>query len=937
MTTVCAPSPHNLLAAFPFGACLLVREGEFEFWRVGEMNDRFASIGGARQDNWQGMPATGLLRQVLDEDRLIQAIDCLDRNQPFDLGLRAGLSNRSGHAMALHGRPNPTSDSCYLIMLRSSNSRMLERMTRKLATLRSDPGKISDGTLMLVGPGGSILMVDGGPSRSGLIRGSEANAEKKFLEDVLEPSLVGPAYRTLGEARTRRGLAYTSGPSTGPEDGRITITSIFLGEHTWLMLVAPPRQLSSSFEPRPLVAGLVDMLARRLKTTAVFFDSDLRINHIFEQRHLATASGLAPHAIRSMRDLIVTERDPQPARPGGLPPALPASWDQSRRWSLLALQPLRDLFLGFLEPDAGERMDGTGTDEILSILETTDVAIMSLDHNLHIHLATTAASGLWHLSPSELEGQPISAWLDPGDDAIGFDPTMATFRLDDQEMRFNAHCRRADGSRLAVGVRLLRSPSLAIGAFVLLFNEQHDRDSDRDHFHQLAYHDPVTRLPNRLLFADSLATLIERAERDGRSLAVMIIDIDRFHMFNQSLGMISGDRLLEVFADRLAGQAAGRGHVARLSADHFLLAIEDLTGSMDLERDARTLLARIEEPLRLDDQQLTISARAGLAIHPEAGRDAETLVRHADIALSHARPQGHGRLVRFTDEMTSRAILRLTLETQLRKALEHRQLTVYYQPQISVSDGSLIGFEALMRWQHPELGMVSPADFIPVAEETGLIIEIGQWALTRAMRQVRRWHEAGHDGLRLGINLSARQFEQEDLPQKIREAIEDTGFPASMLELELTESMVMKDSSDVVERLSLLTTSGASLAVDDFGTGYSSLAYLKRFPIRSLKIDRSFIADIDHDSNSAAIVQAIIAMGRTLDLKIVGEGIESEGQLRVLRDFGCDEVQGFFFAKPMPPQDVAEFLARSSDGRRPSSRRRNGRSARPVTPPDRPG
>ncbi|MEZ5825554.1 MAG: EAL domain-containing protein [Geminicoccaceae bacterium] len=919
----------NVLAAVPFGACLLVRQGEREFWRVDEMNDRFASVSGRRDRDWKGMPVTGLLRQVLDEDHLLQVMDCLARNRPFDVNLRSDIER----AAALRGRPNPSSASSYLIMLRGGQgNKAIQRVARELATLRSDGESISGGALLLVASGGRVLSLDDGPHRAGLIEKRPERDEPTHIEDVLEPSLVGPAYRTLLQARNRRGVAFTSVPAQDRGSGRLTLTSAFLGDRMWLMLVAPPRQPARMDEARPLVAGLVSLLARRLGTTALFFDTDLRIQRVFEPRHLCDATGMKPHEFHSLRDLVDTGREPRPDVPGGLPSQLAASWDSQRRWSLLPLQPFVGFFLGLLEPPQPQKVVN---DNALSLLESSQVAVVSLDADLRIRLATRAAARFWDTDPRRLEGQALSSLLEPTDGSVTLDPAAIADHVGDGDLGFDAVCLGAENRRIATRARLVRADPDDTGNHVLLLSRRTENAIEQTRIHRLAYNDPVTRLPNRMLFADYLARLIERADQTSRPLAVMAIDIDRFRVFNESLGMPSGDRLLQVFGERLVGLAPSRLHTARLSADRFLLALDLGEDAGRLVSGARELLRSIGAPIDLDGQQLNLSACAGLAVYPDEGGDPDSLIRNADIALGHAKGEGHGQLVRFTREMNERAVARLMLETHLRKALDAKQLAVHFQPQIAIADGSVIGFEALLRWYHPELGVISPADFIPVAEETGLIVEIGQWALGRAMREVRRWHEAGFDRLRLAVNLSARQFAHEDLPRQIRETTSECDFPPGLLELELTESMVMRSGDGIVERLRALAASGATLAVDDFGTGYSSLAYLKRFPIRSLKIDRSFIADIDHDPNSAAIVEAVVAMGRALDLKTVAEGVENESQLDALRRYACDEVQGFLFAKPMAANDIPEFLAQLNNGRLRDFRTAPASVTNLPAPPDR--
>ncbi len=443
---------------------------------------------------------------------------------------------------------------------------------------------------------------------------------------------------------------------------------------------------------------------------------------------------------------------------------------------------------------------------------------------------------------------------------------------------------------------------------VLVVRDLTGRRQTEETLRSLAYHDPLTGLPNRLLFHDRLAQAIERARRARQLLTVMLVDLDRFKLINDSLGLETGDQIIKGVAERLVQTLRKSDTVARLGGDEFMLLLLGTNGAEAAARVAQKVLEVLGPPLQVDSHELTTSASIGIALFPHDGDDADSLIKNADNALSRAKEQGRNHYQFYTDDMNAAAFERLMLESRLRKALEQGEFVIYYQPKVSLADGSVIGVEALLRWFHPDLGLVPPAEFIPLAEETGLIVPIGAWVLRTACAQVRRWHRLGHGGLELAVNLSARQFQEKNLVGMIAAAVEESGLPAGLLELELTESVVMRDAPEAARRLKDLTALGIRLAIDDFGTGYSSLGYLKAFPISSLKIDRSFVRDVDRDPNSAALAQAIIALASSLKLKVVAEGVETKEQLDILRNCGCQELQGYVFSRPLPPEELLLLL-----------------------------
>ncbi len=443
--------------------------------------------------------------------------------------------------------------------------------------------------------------------------------------------------------------------------------------------------------------------------------------------------------------------------------------------------------------------------------------------------------------------------------------------------------------------------------------ERHDTERRIRH---LAYYDPLTNLPNRRLFQEQTDLELRHAERTGKVLALLYLDLDRFQQINETLGHELGDEVLKEVAQRLErslrhSDLVGRGgtlfEVSHLGGDEFTILVSQLTNTQVVAEIAQRLLTDLARVFRIHGQEFYLNASIGAALYPEDGRDRDTLLRSADSALRHAKQREGNQLAFYSADMNARVRQRLTLETRLRRALEEEGLRLHYQPQVTVDGGRIIGVEALLRWNDTELGEVSPAQFIPLAEETGLIIPIGEWVLNTACRQAREWESLGHP-LHLGVNLSPLQFRRHDLVACIERALKDSGLTPGLLELELTEGTLMGDLPASMRVLDDLKALGARLSVDDFGTGYSSLTYLQRFPLDSLKIDRSFIRDLTCDDHDAAIIKAVIALGHNLGLTLIAEGVEKPAQRDFLAAEGCDLIQGFLFGRPMPADAFGERL-----------------------------
>jgi len=424
----------------------------------------------------------------------------------------------------------------------------------------------------------------------------------------------------------------------------------------------------------------------------------------------------------------------------------------------------------------------------------------------------------------------------------------------------------------------------------------------------LATHDGLTGLPNRAMFAQLVSLAVESAKRHDSKIAVLFIDLDRFKVINDTLGHDAGDVLMREMAARFRECLRGSDVVARLGGDEFVILVQDVTDSAQVAVVARHLLSAIMRPIEIHGQECRVTASIGICLHPEVGQDDQSVIKNADLAMYAAKEKGKNTYHFYSPTLRTRSAGRLAIETHLRQALERNELSLHYQAKVRVDTDAITGVEALLRWNSPVLGSVSPVQFIPVAEEVGLIIPIGRWVLRAACRQSADWRRAGLPPVRVSVNLSMRQLQDEGLIGDIRSALEDADVPPDLLELELTESMIMQNTERAVRLLTDIKALGVKLAIDDFGTGYSSLAQLKRFPIDTLKVDRSFIREIPRDSEDRAITEAIIAMGKTLCLTIVAEGVETPEQKAFLRERACDEMQGFYFSTPVPPDEFALLL-----------------------------
>jgi len=443
------------------------------------------------------------------------------------------------------------------------------------------------------------------------------------------------------------------------------------------------------------------------------------------------------------------------------------------------------------------------------------------------------------------------------------------------------------------------------------------RKDSEEHIRSLAYHDTLTGMLNRQAFLDTLAQELRQRARDAEPVAILFLDLDGFKRINDSLGHLVGDHLLQSVADRLrhstrthdsSGQITAEPHLARLGGDEFTVLLRDIRGAEEAVAVAQRIKDALRRPFVIDSHEVTVTASIGISQFPPDGDDAAVLLKCADTAMYHAKELGKNNIQLYAASLTTRITHRVSLENALRKALERNEFVLVFQPQVHYPDGRIVGMEALIRWHHPERGIVSPLDFIPIAEESGLIVPIGEWVLRTACLQASAWRRAGFTGIRMAVNLSAAQFREATLLQTVLGILDSCELPASALDIELTESSLMDDAECTVGTLQEINASGIHLTIDDFGTGYSSMNYLKRFPVGALKIDRSFIRDLPDDVEDAAITRAIIAMSMSLGMHVVAEGIETAEQARILSEYGCKLFQGYFFWKPMSATQATELL-----------------------------
>ena len=553
-------------------------------------------------------------------------------------------------------------------------------------------------------------------------------------------------------------------------------------------------------------------------------------------------------------------------------------------------------------------------------IESSINAIIIIDHTLAddpIEYVNPAFTRITGYAATETLGRNWSFLLGDDTDQPALQNIRAALR-ENKEGRALLRNRRKDGRLFWNDLHLapVQGDSAVVTHFIGILNDVTDAMRYQDELEHQAGHDTLTGLPNRNLLKDRIGQAIAYAQRYQRALAVAFIDLDNFKLINDSLGHQAGDQLLKTVAARLQGCIRVSDTVARLGGDEFVLLLCDHPAETGGDNTPvgvtlQRILDEIALPYRIGAHEFFLSCSIGYTLLPDDGDTADVLLKNADMAMYRAKELGRNNVQPYVPELNQRVIGRLALEADLRRALEHGEFFLCYQPQMDLATRRIVGMETLIRWQHPQRGLISPLQFIPLAEETGLIVPIGAWVLRTACAQAKAWQDAGLPPVMLSVNLSARQFIQRDLIASIRQTLEETGLPARYLELELTESLIMHNAELFISTLRELREIGIDLAVDDFGTGYSSLSYLQRFPINRLKIDQSFVRDIAGNADSGAISVAIIMLGHSLGLKVIAEGVETIEQLDFLHSSRCNEIQGFYFSEPLTADEMRRFLEQS--------------------------
>lgn len=540
---------------------------------------------------------------------------------------------------------------------------------------------------------------------------------------------------------------------------------------------------------------------------------------------------------------------------------------------------------------------------------TSGVLITDSSDQYQIHYVNPAFERLTGYTSEEIMGTDGFSWCKFKNN----DPAFHNLRLalrENREDSDSAQIFTKDGKLiwLEINIAPVPNPEGEISNFIWIINDITQRKLMEERLEHQATHDGLTELPNRVLLRDRLQQAVFTAKRTGKLVAIWFLDLDRFKLTNDSLGHDVGDKLLIEIGHRIKSCVRETDTVARLGGDEFVIISTLDKSELEAVPLAKKILKKVSNPVELENRIFNITASIGISIYPKNGEDIETLMKSADIAMYKAKESGRDNFQFFTAEMNERLSKRLMLENDLRKALKNNELMLHYQPLLDVKTGKVSGLEALIRWKHPEKGMIPPLDFIPIAEESGLIIPIGEWVLETACAHHNQWCQIIEQPLHIAINISSQQFSRSDFLKTMEKLMKKIDLVPHSIELELTESILIDESDTIHTTLNRLKEYGFQLVIDDFGTGYSSLSYLRRFPLDKIKVDKSFIDGVEANASDAAIVQTIIAMGHILGLTVLAEGVETEAQLNFLRKFECDEMQGFFFSKPLDEDKITELL-----------------------------
>jgi diguanylate cyclase (GGDEF)-like protein/PAS domain S-box-containing protein len=558
------------------------------------------------------------------------------------------------------------------------------------------------------------------------------------------------------------------------------------------------------------------------------------------------------------------------------------------------------LSTGTLQDVTPQRTSAEALSLAASVFDTSLNGVVITDAESRIVKANPAVGRILGYALEDLIGKRTSVFKSKRHDSSFYEELWAKLKREGEwQGEIWDRCKNGEVVPLWQSISVVRDAHGNAKNYIGVFYDLTEQKRSAAHIHHLAYYDSLTDLPNRRLFNDRCEAALKAAKRSGKKLCLLFLDLDRFKNINDTLGHPTGDELLRAVAERLTRCLHRTDLVARHGGDEFIVLLRDIDNPQEAEKIARKISRTLAEPFAIDGHRLEVHTSIGVSFYPGDGDDPATLIKNADLAMYRAKEEGRGKLLFYSADFADQARERLFLEGELRGALERDELCLHYQPQFALADGVLVGSEALMRWRHPQRGWIPPDEFIPIAEETGLIISLGEWALREACRQTMEWMRKGLGLHRVAVNVSGVQIENSDFVETVADILMETGLPSEYLELEITETYIMRRAEQNAKALDSLRAFGLSLAIDDFGAGQSSLAYLKRLPVNKLKIDRSFIADLHAGENGAAITRAIVALGHSLHLKVLAEGIETCFQAQFLKELGCDDGQGYLFARPV--------------------------------------
>ncbi len=586
----------------------------------------------------------------------------------------------------------------------------------------------------------------------------------------------------------------------------------------------------------------------------------------------------------------------------------------SRHWLIMRF-PLESesgrRLLGAVAMDISERRRREATLlRMAAIMESSHDAVISTTTDGFVSSWNAGATAMYGYGTVEAEGRPISM-LEPEESHGEIGRVLDRIRAGESVVRYETTRRRKDGTlvEVAVAASPIHDENGGLAGVASIARDITDRKRAQELIIFQAFHDPLTGLPNRGLLMERLALCLGKARRAGKRLALLFLDLDLFKTINDGFGHKTGDAVFQEVARRLLESVRDDDTVARIGGDEFVILLPEIGKAEDAVVVARKLLDAVSQPFEYAGHRADVTTSIGVSIYPDDGQDAEALLRSADNAMSRAKDKGRNNFQLSIPELTEEAVQRLTLQAGLRQAIERDELVLHYQPVLSLITGRIVEMEALVRWQHPEKGLIMPAAFIDVAEKAGMMVSLGEWVMARAAGQLRLWQQQGFPELRMAINLSPSQFHERNLVASVQKTLTESGIRPETLEIEITEGVAMEDAEVTVANLLALRELKVGVSIDDFGTGYSSLSYLKRFPVTTLKIDRSFVTDVVTNSADAGIVRAVVAMAHGLKLNVIAEGVETKEQFAYLRESGCDALQGYWFSRPLTVDAVDGLLA----------------------------